>query len=34
MAMFRFDPGTVPLEWAREHNPKWEEKELALLKED
>ncbi|WP_334110532.1 cytochrome b/b6 domain-containing protein [Thermodesulfitimonas autotrophica] len=33
-AMFRFGPGTVPLEWAREHNPKWVEKELALLKED
>ncbi len=33
-AMFRLGPGTVPLEYAREHNPKWVEKELALLKEE
>jgi formate dehydrogenase subunit gamma len=33
VAMFRPGAGVVPLEWAKEHNPKWVERELVEIKE-
>ncbi len=33
VSMFRIGSGTVPAEWAREHNPKWFEKEVVEVVE-
>ncbi len=33
VSMFRIGSGTVPVSWAREHNPKWFEREVVELAE-
>ena len=33
VSMFRIGSGTVPVEWAREHNPKWFEREVVEVVE-
>ncbi len=33
VSMFRIGSGTVPVEWAKEHNPKWFENDVAKLEE-
>ncbi len=33
VSMFRIGSGTVPAEWAREHNPKWFEREVVEVVE-
>ncbi len=33
VSMFRPGAGVVPLEWAKEHNPKWVEREVVEIKE-